>query len=79
MRGRSQIEVGQGRVHRPGAPPPNQPGDGAEQGTSGDSFRRRARGLGGLLLGLAHRLTILLLILPNLSGRLILGNVLSAG
>src|SRR5829696_2120564 len=85
VRGRSQANVRQGRVHRPGAPAepasdgPQDEREGAEQGTSGDSFRRRVRGLGGLLLGLVHRLTILLLILLNLSARLILWNVLRAG
>src|SRR5829696_1321435 len=85
VRGRSQVEVRQGRVHRPGAPAepasdgPQDQREGAEQGTSRDSFRRRVGGLGGLLLGLVHRLTILLLILLNLSARLILRNVLRAG
>src|SRR5215211_1330364 len=85
VRGRSQVEVGQGRVHRPGAPAepasegPQDEREGAEQGTSRDSFRSRVGGLGGLLLGLVHRLTILLLILLNLSARLILGNVLRSG
>jgi hypothetical protein len=83
--GRSQVEVGQGRVHRPGAPAepasdgPQDQREGAEQGTPGDSFRRRVGGLGGLFLGLVHRLAVLLLILLNLSARLILGNVLRSG